>query len=190
MTDDPITLASMAAYLSYVKNVEDCGGRYFKEITTDQSHWLNVARLAFKHRIDPGRFVTAQFLSLAPARRMTLTPRMLHTPKKVVVARAVEHSPSPCNYEQLAMSLLNKAKTLAARRKCGLDEVLQDPEQMFPPWFRLAYVEKPNAELVDMYMEASCGELEALENYDLKKFLIKEGSYGRFTNTDNKRKHL
>lgn len=185
MFDDINTAAAVRVYHAYKMNVENLGGHYDKDIIFDQKHWLKTAKLALANSMEPARFVNAQFLVLDDERRHGLTPRMLYTPVARALSAYMATAPSPCDYAKVFDSLVYTVECLARRRNTDVMTIMQDPEQMLPPWFRILYSPALTKELSDDYLEAALSE--AADDIHLQQFLKNEDKYGRFSDPDNKR---
>lgn len=188
MFDDDITAASAMAYHAYKLNVEQSGGHYSKDIIHDQNHWLKIARLALANNMNPARFVNAQFCMLDDARKRTMTPRLLYTPVSRALSAYAATAPTPCDYHKIYDCLDYNVRSLAARRHVDPLTIVSDPEQMFPPWFRILYAPVLTKELEENYLEYALSEIA--EDVDLQKYIKEEDTNGRFPNTYNQHKYV
>lgn len=183
MFDDPNTAAACLVYHAYKLNVELIGGHYDRDIVHDQKHWLKVAKLALANNMEPARFVNAQFIVLDDERKRAMSPRMLYTPVSKAISAYMATAPSPCNYRKVFDALAFSLQTLSSRRHVDIMTLIADPEQTYPPWFRILYPPVLTRELRDGYLEFAKSEIS--EDIHLQTFIKYEDKYGRFTDTDN-----
>ena len=174
---DSQTEAVCVVYDAYRRNIEKLGGHYGKNMFIDTKHWSATAKLAERHKADPGRFVNAQFAMADPDARTTITPRSLHTPAAKAVAAYLMTAADPIDYPKVMAWLETRVVNQSAQMNRPVVEVLEDPDQAFPPWFRIVYAPFLTENLSAWYLEEAKNEYSS--DLNLREFLKKEGKNGR-----------
>jgi len=116
-----------------------------------RSDWEQAAKLCQELNASPEDFIRAQFDELKPYELATLSPVMLHHPRRHVIYKYQKlfGNIEKVDYNKFFMVLdieLKKIKTLTKKSEL---EILSDECYNFPGWFRL--VKFPESEKIKKY---------------------------------------
>lgn len=163
------------------------GGEYPYPIQKDVKVWFRAARIIESRKLDPTKFVAAQFKGVKAPVRRSLSPKEFCPSELVSMRRYNMVNPEdedPIHYEneqqQLGIMITRldrMRKDLVPRTYQDEEALLMNPVYSFTGWFRILFTPKLTARMKKSFLEEARTEFAA--NRALQEFLTaKRGEYG------------
>ena len=152
---------AFAAYHAFVDNAVLSGGGYRAQPDKDMKHWHAIAKMAAKHGVTSEMLISARFAATEVHLRRTLRPSSICRPavaveealRQFVPDRTCDHRKAYDTAKQLISALHSRLPMFT------MDNILEDPNQAFPAWFRVLHMSALSDMVRNCYLE------EAKEEY-------------------------